>query len=155
MTLEEVTESSIWPVSLDEAKDHLRVTNDDDNTYIQSLIYAVTRLGEIITRRAFYTSTWRLYLDCLPDKLILLPKPPLQSVTHVKYFDSSDIQQTLASTEYVVDAISKPARICRAFGSSWPSTYDRPNAVEIEFIAGLVAQDDLPEGLKQAVLHHI
>ena len=155
LVLEEVTASSIWPISLDEAKRHCKVTNDDDDTYIQDLIYSVTRLGESITSRAFFTSTWRYYLDGLPFKEIRLPKPPVQSVTHIKYHDSADVQKTLATTEYIVDTVSKPARICRAFGTSWPTTYDRPNAVEIEYVSGVTTKDALPKGLKQAMLHHI
>jgi uncharacterized phiE125 gp8 family phage protein len=63
-----VTAPSVEPVSLAEAKLHLRVETSmtDDDTLIQALIVSARTLGEQITRRAFITQQWKLVLDQFP-----------------------------------------------------------------------------------------
>lgn len=49
-----------------------------------------------------------------------------------------------------MDTASEPGRIRLAYGVSWPTTYDRANAVEIRFVAGTTAAN-VPENLKAAI----
>ncbi len=155
MTIQEVTAATLDAITLEEARDHLRQYDTDDDEYIELLIPAVTRVAETVTRRALLTSTWKLFLDRLPANTIFLPKGQAQSVTHVKYYDSSDTLQTLASDQYVTDLVSEPARICREFTATWPVTYQRPNAVEVQFVAGWTARLEIPGSLRQAMFFHL
>lgn len=63
-----VTGPAIEPVSLAEAKLHLRVetTMTDDDTLIQALIVAARTTGEQITRRAFISQSWKMVMDQFP-----------------------------------------------------------------------------------------
>lgn len=54
------------PISLDEAKAHLRVDIDDDDALIAGLIVAARSEAEQITRRAFVSQSWKLALDQFP-----------------------------------------------------------------------------------------
>lgn len=90
--------------------------------------------------RALITQTWVMKLPRFPAEWcrLTLPLPPLQSVTSISYRDSANQSQTLASSEYVV---VKGGQIGKGYielaeGSSWPSTYDHPEAVTITFVAG-------------------
>lgn len=75
-----------------------------------------------------------------PDGLTLseiyVPLPPLQTVDSIKYWDPSGTLQTLDPATYIVDNVSEPGRIVPAPSSSWPSTLNRINAVEVRFTAG-------------------
>lgn len=153
-----VTGPTTEPVTVGEAKSHLRVDTTDDDAYILGLIKAAREKLEHDMRRAFVRQTWDLFLDCFPD-VITMPLPPLLSVTSVKYLDTAGVEQTLATSEYVVDINSQPGRIVTAFGKSWPSTRDTINAVTVRFPAGYGLAVDtaeqsaqkVPEGIRHAI----
>lgn len=159
MPLTVVTARTLQPFSLAEAKEHLRVLDDDDDFYIQWLIERIATIAERITRRSLYTTTRKLIDDCFPCTKkgeIFLPNPPLRSVTHVKYYDSSDTQITIPADEYQVDTISEPGRIVPAPTLAWPQTMPgKINSVEIQYVSGWEKRHDLPEELKQAMLYHL
>lgn len=139
-------------ISLAEAKQHLRVDSDfdDDNDYITALIGVATNQVEEFTRRRLMTQTYNLYFDVFPP-YIDLQVGIIQSVTHVKYYDNNNVLQTLASSNYDLDDKIKPGRIYESNDGTFPDTYERPNAVEIEFIVGRTA-NDVEDAIKQAML---
>jgi uncharacterized phiE125 gp8 family phage protein len=98
-------------------------------------------------------ATWTLYLDKFPA-IIRPPLPPLASVTSLKYYDTSNTLQTLVeNTDFTVDLRSEPARIEPEYGTSWPSTRDRFNAVYLTYVAGYgAAGTDCPEWAIQAIM---
>src|SRR4051812_14255213 len=115
-----VTAPNTEPVTLAEAKTHLRVTAADDDTYITALIKGARQHCEVVLNRALLQQDWDLFFDCFPD-VIRVPMPPLQSITSVKYIDLSGTLQTLDPTGYAVDKNFEPGRIKPAYGTSWPS----------------------------------
>jgi len=141
------------PVTLEEAKSHLRVDASDDDTLIEGLITAARQYYEDVTRRALITQTWRLSLDRWPGgSEILLPRAPLQSVTSVVYTDSDGTATTWSSDEYAVDADSEPGRVVLGYGYSWPSATLRTSLpIQITYEAGYGDADDVPEKIKQAI----
>ena len=85
---------------------------------------------------------------------IFLKRPTLKSIESVKYYDSDDVQQTWASSNYDVDLIAEPGylKVTSANTSGYPSVYDKPNAVEIEYISGYGdAGSDVPEIVRAAI----
>lgn len=150
------TDPSEEPLTLDEAKAHLRQTESADDALITNLIYGARGYVEDHTGRAMVTQTWQLFLDDFPGPYrggeILLPLPPLQQVTSLTYLDSDGVAQTLDSTAYVVDVASEPARITPAADLTWPDTQKVANAVTVEFVCGYGAAVDVPQILKQAML---
>lgn len=80
---------------------------------------------------------------------IIIPLPPLQTIDSIKYYDQAGIKQTLDPSSYIVDSVSEPARVTPAVGTSWPSTQNRANAVEVSFTAGWDSTGALmPRGIK-------
>jgi hypothetical protein len=66
------------PVTLQEAKDHLRVDLDDEDSVIEGFIKAARTDCENLQNRAYISQTWELWLDEWPDEdYIVLPRPPL------------------------------------------------------------------------------
>lgn len=86
---------------------------------------------------------------------IFLPKPPLQSVTTIKYIDQNGTQQTLDPTLYIVDTVSEPGRITPAYGQTWPTIREQVNAVEIQFVCGYGNASAVPAGIKRWMLLRI
>lgn len=155
MSLTIVTPPAEEPVTLTEAKNHLRVDLTDDDSLISALIVAAREHAEAITRRAFITQTLKLSMDAFPvnNGPIYVPMPPLQSVNSLKYFNTGGVEQTLTEgTDYLVDNESEPGRITPAPDTGWPATQNRPNAVSVEFVAGFGDASKVPQGIKQAIL---
>ncbi len=152
MALTLVTAPAREPVTLQQAKDHIRVTGSDDDADIGQFINtAITRI-EDLTHRALITRTYDLFLDCFESK-ILLPNPPAQTITTVKYLDTDGVQQTLAASVYKLDVNSHPARLVEAFEQIYPTVRLEINSVEIRYITGYGDNaEDVPEPLIQAIL---
>lgn len=141
------------PISLVEAKAHLRIDAADEDTVIMSLITVARQVAENYTNRALITQTLELTLDGFPADggIIEVPRPRLQAVSTVTYADENGVTQTLAATEYQVDAKSEPGRIAPAFGKTWPSTRDQFNAATIRYTAGYGDATAVPEAIKASL----
>jgi uncharacterized phiE125 gp8 family phage protein len=148
VSLQLVTPPAGEPVSLAEAKLHLRVDVDDDDSLIGSLIAAARQSAETLTGRQMITARWKLVLDAFPCHAILLSKCPVQSVVNIQYLDMNGMSQTLPLVDYVVDTSCEPARITPIFGKTWPPTLPQIGAVTITFDAGYGAASAVPEGIK-------
>ena len=160
MTLIRVTLPPVEPISLLEARDHLRVDEAEDDGRINRNIRSATeRLdgpGGLLGR-ALVTQTWDYSIDAFPYE-IELPLPPCQSVGSISYIDDNGDGQTLSTDDYQAYGLGDqiPARIRPAFGKSWPSTRHVPDAVTVRFTAGYGdAPDDVPEPIRQAILVHV
>jgi uncharacterized phiE125 gp8 family phage protein len=142
------------PVSLTDVKRRLRVTVDDSDADLLDALAECRALCEQECGRAFLTQTWTLYLDGFPGcGEIVLPRPPLQSVTSVKYYDTDGVQQTVSTSDYHVDTGREPGRIWLASGSSWPAVQaGRPSAVEVRYVAGHANPLAVPRNVKSAIL---
>lgn len=152
MGLKLVTAPTAFPVTRDQAKAHLRVDTDDDNTSIDAFIEAATDVAESFQGRALIDQTWDLYLDAWPAAVwsgvrqvyeIRIPKPPLLEVVGLFNLDSAGAEQPVDSGLYTVDTANEPGRIVLKSGS-WPTLPDLANAVRVRFRAGYVDNSSSP-----------
>lgn len=144
--------ASAEPVTLDEAKAQLRVTEDAEDTYIESLILAATAYAEEKTNLALMTQTWVATIDngTLPDGgIVELPRPPFQSLVSISYLDENDATQTLPVANYTVDTESVPGRL---IFENMPTISDSPNALTITWKAGYSDAASIPTNIKQGIL---
>ncbi len=138
------------PLTLAEAKAHLRVDIPDEDTLISGLIVAARQMAEQHTGRPLISQTWTLYTSSFTAPIEF--KPGAQSITSVKYQDSDNAQQTLADTVYELRRGLVP-ELGLKYSQSWPSVLCHPDSVQIEFVAGYGASgDDVPQQIKQAML---
>lgn len=153
MNIRLVTAPAEEPVTLDEAKDHLRVDGTDEDALIMGYIKAARRQCELISRRAFVTQTWELALEGWPNcGYLVLGNPPLQSVVSVTYIDSAGVTHTMTSGDYVVDTLSEPGRLLLGYGKVWPTVTLQPGpAIRVRYVAGYGMPVAVPETYKQAI----
>ena len=150
-----ITPATEEPLLLSEAKKQVELATQDTahDDHLQRLITAARQYAEEFTGRAIVTQTWDLFLDLWPIRngVILLPKSPLASVTHVKYYDLDGVQQTWSSANYVVQTSREPGRIALAYDQTWPGARYQPDSITVRFVAGQ-ARTAIPERLKAAML---
>lgn len=169
MALKIVTKPVGFPVSLSEAKAHLREDSSDFDDQINAFIEAATQYVDGpkgFLGRAILEQTWDYYTDSFNDAIVTasgksyieLPLPPVIEVVSVNYVDSSGAEQVVDSSSYVVDLASQPARIFLAESGTWPTTADQLGAVRIRIRCGYVDStqsppvSDVPGPIKVAIL---
>lgn len=135
MALRRLIDPGLEPVSLAEAKLHLRVGGSTDDPLIASLITAARTACEERLGRSLIATRWWETTDRFPE-CIRLQRPRLIQVAAIRYVDPNGELQLLDPAAYVVDADSEPARIEPAYGQSWPSTRKAPAAVMIDYASG-------------------
>ncbi|MEG6510096.1 head-tail connector protein [Methyloligella sp. 2.7D] len=140
------------PISVAEAKAHLRIDAETEDTLIGSLITSARLWVERSYGLALITQGWSLYLDKVPEsRAVALPLWPLQAVTTVTLHGPDD--GTIDVSAYAADLLSQPARL--VFQSVAASSLSlRPlNGLEIAYTAGFGdAADDVPAPIRQALL---
>lgn len=151
------TAPAVEPISLTEAKKQVEVATaiTTHDTQLTNLIVAARQAAEAETHRQIITATWKLILDrfpCSADEPIRLPFGRLQSVTHVKYYDTAGDQQTWSIANYIASTSREPGLIRTAYGITWPAIQPRPDAVEVQFVCGYGVAVDVPQLLKAGML---
>ena len=139
-------------VSLEEAQVHLRSEVAEESALVTALVSAATAQAEAYCRRRFVTQRWRATFDVFPADAILLPHPALASVENVAYVDREGVVVTLDPSAYVVRTAETPGEIVPAYGTRWPAARVVADAVSVEFTCGYGAPEDVPEGIRRAVL---
>lgn len=141
------------PVTLAEAKAHLRVDVTDEDTLITAMIVAARTAVEHIVGRKLITQSWSVSFDSF-DELVFTDLSPIASVTSVKYTDTAGVEQTLANTEYAL-LPGTTAELIEAYGKTFPDTRNEPNAVRVVVVVGYGDAASVPQAIKQWLLVQI
>jgi len=127
-----------------------------EDALLTSIIQSAREVVEDETRRCLMTTTFDLYLDRFPTKnYITIPFGNLQSVTHIKYTDSSGTETTMVvTTDYTVETNGeKCGRIVLPYNGTWPTATLKPsNPIVVRFVCGWAAANLIPSKIKQAIL---
>jgi uncharacterized phiE125 gp8 family phage protein len=136
-SLVRLTEPVVEPVSVAEAKNHLRIDSDftDDDLYIQSLITAARHYVENHVDRTLLRTQLQMKLDYFPVWDLPLPRPPVMSDPVVVQYVSSD-SSLVTFTNFRTDRDATPAVIRPQWNGTWPTVRGAENDVVISWWAG-------------------
>ena len=154
MTYALITPPAAEPLTLAEAKAHLRLDGNEEDGLILSLITTAREFLERETGLCLIRQRWRLYLDCWPgDGVIRILKSPVQAIQNVAVYDADGEPQAVLLADHLLDGDGRPARL-------WLRDPPKPgravNGIEIDFAAGFgEAATDIPDTLKRAMLSHV
>ena len=173
MGLKLITPPAAMPLTLEEAKAHLRVVANDEDNLIGAYLAAATANVEAWLGRVLVDQTWDYVLDAFPGNTvsggtsvntstnnvgIQIPNPPLISVVQLAYDNTNGDEVIMPAADYFVDNVNAPGWVIPA-GSSlvWPSTINASNSVRIRFRAGYINNDspadtDVPADIKAAIM---
>lgn len=144
---------AVEPVSLAEAKAHLRLDGAAEDVLIGSLILTSRLHIEAALGLALITQGWTLVLDRWPDRDSLsLPLRPVQSIAAVRVLAADGTPALLDPGSYLADTAATPPRLVRT-GPPWPDPERAAGGIEIAFAAGFgPVPASVPEPLRQALL---
>lgn len=154
-----VTAPTLEPVTLAEQRQHMKFTAVDavEDTLISGWITAARENVEKLTGLKLISQVWKAVYDGYPEeRVIKLPFSPVISVDEIKTTDKAAAAVVFASSNYVTDLISIPARVVLKDTASWPAPSAgllEVNAVEVKCTYGYgVAAASVPAGLKSAIM---
>lgn len=162
MSLVMTSGPGLEPITLAEAKAHLRVDGSAEDALIQSLIVTSRLHVEAALGLALVTQSWAWFLDRWPRQTatmsarpvtrVALPLRPVQAIGHVKLWHSDGTSLPLPPGSFHLDGLSTPARIVWLPGTP-PGTPERPaGGIEIAFTAGFgAAASDVPPTIRHAL----
>jgi len=135
--LTETVAPLVEPITLAQAKLHLRVDGTDNDDLITAQIKAARRWVEKAIQRALVRRTYRADLWGFYDEIVL-PLPPLASITSIKYFntDSPEVLTTLDSAIYIADLSYNRIYIDPSYIGTIPDVATRHDAVQVTYVAG-------------------
>jgi len=145
---------AVEPVTLAEAKAHLRVDGTAEDTLIASLIVTSRLHVEAAAGLALVTQSWSWHLDAWPPgRAVEFPLRPIQSIAAVRLYDESSGATTLDPVTYFLDGTAAPPRLVRHGALPWPRPGRIANGIEVAFTAGYgPAAADVPAPIRQAIL---
>lgn len=175
--LVETAPAGAEPLTLEEARLHLRAGHSSDDPLITGLIATARLLCEQVTGLSLINRDYSLWLDRWPgsDSLpwwdglregvrsrkpqaLLLPRPPLCAVSGIYIYSAAGDAAVFDSNAYYVDTVRKPGRIVLQDSQSAPEPERIANGIEIRYTAGFgTTPQDVPamlrQGMKQLVAH--
>lgn len=140
------------PLTITEAKDHLKLEHGVDDGLLAGYILAAREMVEDYTGRRLMQQTLVLTLDEFPSE-IRLPVLPVASVTSIEYIDTDEQPQTLAPDKYQFVGDEDEAVIVPRKAVTWPNVWAEREAVTVTFVAGYGdGAADVPNTLRQAIM---
>lgn len=156
-SLKRVTAPAVEPVSLAEAKAHLRVDDTNSDTEITFMIRAAREWVETYLDRSLVHTQWRATYDTFPWEFEL-PRPPMASAgtataVTVTYTLETGSTATLDATTYRVDRDDTPGVIRTVYSGTWPGHLADANAVTVTWWGGYGADGtSVPQAVRSAML---
>lgn len=141
-------------VTVATAKAHMRVDDENSDTYISSLLEVASDTVSEMAGKALINQTWQLQLGMVSGQSrVYLPYAPIVSITSIAYYDGDDSSQSADVGDYALKGDNDTAWIEPAGTGVWPSMYDRPDALTITYLAGYgTSPANVPPNLRHAVL---
>ena len=154
MSLVMTSGPALEPVSLAEAKAHLRVDGTAEDALIQSLIVTSRLHIEAALGLALITQSWSYFLDRWPKGgRLVLPLRPVAAVSHVRVWSEEGSAETLSPSDFLLDGHGMPPRLVVLGGGLAPAPGRSVNGIEVAFSAGFgAAPGDVPATIRHAIL---
>jgi len=150
--IKRISNSGAPLISLGEAKTYLKVSHDLEDSLIADLIDRVTNDLEGFLYSSLQASTYKLLISEWTDGCIPVTRGPVASVTTIEYYDTANALQTLDASKYYV-AEGVPDYIQRAYNESWPSTYNRQDAIQVTYTTSPAVETKVKSRALQAIAY--
>ena len=146
-----ITEPAVEPVTLEQVKNHSRITHIEDDSWLLMAMVVARQYVEKTCELSLITQTRRTTFDGFRKPWLTLAYGPTLSISGIQYYDQTNTLQTL--NEYQAALETNPCMIVPAPGQPWPQTMpNKMDAVKVTYVAGYGDPENVPAALKQAIL---
>ena len=155
------TQPAVEPVTLSEAKAHLRVDTTADDAYISSLISAAREWCEQYLDRSLVHTQWVMRFDKFPPDGTMdieLPRPPMATTgtataVALTFTYENGTTATYSTASYRVDRDGVPGTVKTLYGQTWPPHLQDDNAISVTWWGGYGASGtSVPAAIRHAML---
>jgi uncharacterized phiE125 gp8 family phage protein len=155
------TQPAVEPVTLSEAKAHLRVDTTADDAYISSLISAAREWCEQYLDRSLVHTQWVMRFDKFPPDGTMdieLPRPPMATAgtataVALTFTFENGTTSTYSTASYRVDRDGVPGTVKTLYGQTWPPHLQDDNAISVTWWGGYGASGtSVPAAIRHAML---
>lgn len=142
------------PLTLAEAKAHLRVIDSEEDDHIAGLIRAAADKIERDTGHTLRArnQTWAYDGWTQGGTGLPLYRRPVNSIGSVVYDAADGTEQTLANDQVRIREFAGQAHLVAKFGVTLPELEAVPGCVRVTFNAGYASNGDVPATLRHAAL---
>ena len=160
-SLTRATAPPVEPVTLSEAKAHLRVDTATDDAYIGSLITAAREWCEQYLDRTLVHTQWVMRFDRFPPDGTMdieLPRPPMATLgattaVALTFTYENGTTATYSTASYRVDRDGVPGTVKTLYGQTWPPHLQDDNAISVTWWGGYGASGtSVPAAIRHAML---
>jgi uncharacterized phiE125 gp8 family phage protein len=154
MSLVMTSGPALEPVSLAEAKAHLRLDGTVEDSLVQSLVITSRLHIEAALGLALVTQSWSYFLDRWPRSgRISLPIRPVAAISHVRAWSADGGSVLLDTADFLLDGQGLPPRLVLRGGVVPVEPLRALNGIEIGFTAGFgPSAEDVPATIRHALL---
>jgi uncharacterized phiE125 gp8 family phage protein len=153
MSLDLLEGPAVEPVSLSDAKAHLRVDGTAEDAFISTLIITSRLHVEAALGIALVSQRWAWRIDAWPASGgVVLPLRPMISVDAVRVTPATGSPVVVDAATYLVDGGGNPTRLVPK-ACALPAPGVPIQGIEIELTAGFGdGAEDVPAPIRQAIL---
>ena len=160
-SLVRATEPAVEPVTLAEAKAHLRVDISDDDALISAIVKAAREFCEEYLDRTLVHTRWTMRADGFPHngtEDVELPRPPMAqdgttTTVVLTYTLETGATATYSTASYRVDRHATPGAVKTLYGQAWPAHLIDDNSISVTWWGGYGADGtSVPAAIRSAVL---
>lgn len=146
-----ITEPAVEPVTLEQVKNHSRITHIEDDSWLLMAMVVARQYVEKTCELSLITQTRRTTFDGFRKPWLTLAYGPTLSISEIQYYDQTNTLQTLANYQAALE--TNPCLIVPEAGQPWPQTMpNKMDAVKVTYVAGYGDPENVPAALKQAIL---
>lgn len=142
MSKRALTDQTLEPVSIAEAKKHVNFESDEFDAKFALWIRAARGHVEQRTRRIIARQKWRLTFSSFPSYIPAEPAP-VHAVDQIQYIDADDVTQTVSSSVYQLDLDNEVIR--PIYGQQWPTARGDANSVWCDVWSGYASASGSPQ----------
>lgn len=159
------TDPAVEPATVAEVKSMLNIEHDLKDTEISGLITNARQWIEAVTGRAYVQRNMSVSYKYWPSTKFVLPYPPVQSISSIKYTGADGTEYTLDTELYDTVLDKEPAEIVLGYNKVWPTTtlHHESYPITISCVTGYPETDDsppdytanIPEAIKYAIAIYV
>lgn len=138
------------PITLQEAKDHLRVVVPDDDAQITMMIAAARGMLERRTNRRLMLQTIEFGVPLWGFGL-RVPTAPFSALVSVSYMDAAGTLQVIDPATLAINSFVEPAVVGLPYGGNWPEAYPATQRI-VRAQVGYADAASVPAELKMWML---